>query len=249
VSPSPFARLRLARLLLAAGTTVRALAWGVVAALTLLLTAAAVDGIVALALETRHSLRFVSLGAGLATFAALMWRDRRVWTLRRVALWLEERDASLAYTLVTAVETGDDTFVRSAQESAWTRSARTGALSAPIVPLAATVVALVVLLLLPAGAVARIRSPRPGDSIRGIASRDAARSRLSPFVARIEPPAYTHNQSSSIDDPIEIRPIAGSIVTFTGQGSASGVVARSTWFSKSWRPPKGSTISPVREET
>jgi len=225
VSPSPFARLRLARLLLAAGTTVRALAWGVVAALTLLLTAAAVDGIVALALETRHSLRFVSLGAGLATFAALMWRDRRVWTLRRVALWLEERDASLAYTLVTAVETGDDTFVRSAQGSAWTRSARTGALSAPIVPLAATVVALVVLLLLPAGAVARIRSPRPGDSIRGIASRDAARSRLSPFVARIEPPAYTHNQSSSIDDPIEIRPIAGSIVTFTGQGSAPGVVA------------------------
>ena len=222
---SPFARLRFARSLLAAGTTIRALAWGVVAALTLLLTSTVVDSLVALPLATRNTLQLVALAAGLATFGALMWRDRHVWTLRRVALWIEEHDASLAYRLVTAVETGDDKFVPPALADAWTPTARAGALRAPLVPLAATAITIVVLLLLPAGAVARIRSPRPGDSIRGSTSRDVSRSRLSPLVARIEPPAYVHGSPSTIDNPTELRPVAGSIVTFSGQGSAQGIAA------------------------
>ena len=222
---SPFARLRTVRLLLAAGVTIRALAWAVVAALTLLLAAAAVDSYAPLALGTRHALQLLAFGAAFATWAALSWRDRSVLTLRRVALWLEERDSSLAYTVVTAVETGDATLIRSGQAD-WTRTARSGALRAPLIPVVATAVTLVVLLLLPAGAVARIRSPRAGDSIRGSARRNDSRSRLSPLVARIEPPAYTHAQSSSVDDPTEIRPIVGSVVIFSGRGEAQGIVAR-----------------------
>jgi hypothetical protein len=224
---SPFARLRTVRLVLAAGVTIRALAWGVVASLTLLLAAAAVDSYAPLALATRHILQLLALGAGLATFAALVWRDRSVWTLQRVALWLEERDLSLAYTVVTAVETSDATLVRSAH-AAWTRTAQRRAVRAPLVPVVATIISLLVLLLLPAGAVARIRSPHPGDSIRGPGGdrRDESRSRLSPLVARIEPPAYTHVRASSIDDPTEIRPVAGSVVTFSGRGDAQGIVAR-----------------------
>jgi len=221
---SPFARLRVVRLTLAVGATIRALAWGAVAALTLLLAAAAVDSYAPLALGTRHAIQLVALGAGLATFAALIWRDRRVWKLQRVALWLEERDPTIAYTLVTAVETGDATLVHAARGDRWTRTARRGAVRAPLVPFVATAITLVVLLLLPAGAVARIRSPHPGDSIRGSARRDASRSRLSPLVARIEPPVYTHTPPSSVDDPTEIRPIAGSVVTFSGRGEAEGIV-------------------------
>jgi len=223
---SPFARLRVVRLFLASGATLRALGWGIVAGLSVLLAATAVDSYLSLSLATRHLLQLVAFGAGIATLAALLWRDRRVWTLHRVALWVEERDPSIAYALVTAVETGDSTLVRTVPKDGWTRTARVGALRAPLVPLAATAITLIVLLLLPAGAVARIRSPHPGDSIRGAVRRNPARSRLSPLLARIEPPAYTHTSASTVDDPTEIRPIAGSVVTFSGQGRAEGIVAR-----------------------
>ena len=222
---NPFARLRLVRALLAAGATIRALAWGAVAALTVLLAAAAVDSFVALPLSTRRELQFVALAAGAAALVALAWRDRRVWTLRRVALWLEEHDPSIAYRLVTAVETGDAALALSARGDSWTRTARSGALRAPLTPIAVTVVTLVVVLLLPSGAVARIRSPRPGDSIRGVGSRDPSRSRLSPLAARIDPPAYLHASASTVDNPTELRPVAGSVITLSGKGSAQGIVA------------------------
>jgi hypothetical protein len=222
---SPFARLRVVRAFLASGTTIRAFAWGIVTALTVLFAGAAVDSLNAIPLGARHALQAIAFAAGVATFGALLWRDRRVWTLRQVALWLEERDPSIAYTLVTAVETGDAGLVRARSESTWTRIARSGALRAPLVPVIATVSTLVALMMLPAGAVARIRSPKPGDSILGAASRDASRSRLSPLVARIAPPSYTRTPSSTVDDPTEIRPIAGSVVTFSGQGDARGIVA------------------------
>jgi len=222
---NPFARLRLVRTLLAAGATIRALAWGTVAGLTVLLAAAAIDSYIALPLRTRTELQFLAFVAGVAVLGALLWRDRRVFTLRRVALWLEEHDPSIGYTLVTAVETGDAALVRAPRGESWTSRARAGALRAPLVPIGATAITLIVLLLLPTGAVARIRSPRPGDSIRGTASRDASRSRLSPLVARVEPPAYLHAPPTVVDNPTELRPVAGSVITFTGKGDAQGILA------------------------
>ena len=43
--------------------------------------------------------------------ATLFWRDRAVLSIPRVALWIEEHFPSLEYTLVTAVETGNDQLV------------------------------------------------------------------------------------------------------------------------------------------
>src|SRR4029078_3564476 len=102
----------------------------------------------------------------------------------------------IAYTLVTAVETGDATLVHAARGDRWTRTARRGAVRAPLVPLVAPASTLGVLLLLPAGAVARIRSPHPGDSIRGSARRDASRRRLSPPPRRLEAPGDTHTPAA-----------------------------------------------------
>jgi hypothetical protein len=99
-----------------------------VAALTVLLAAAAVDSFAALSFATRQTLQIVALAAAAAAIGALVWRDRRVWTLRRVALWLEEHDPSIAYTLVTAVETGNASLIRRARGDAWTRTARSGAM-------------------------------------------------------------------------------------------------------------------------
>ncbi len=223
---NPFIRLRLVRTVLAAGTTVRALAWGAAAGLTVLLAAAAVDSYAPLPLSTRTELQYLAVAGGVAVLGALLWRDRRVWTLRRVALWLEEHDPSIGYTLVTAVETGDAALVRATRGESWTKTAGAGALRAPLAAIAAIAITLVALLLLPTGVVARVRSPRPGDSIRGAAPRDASRSRLSPLVARIEPPAYLHAAPSVVDNPTELRPIAGSVITFSGQGSPQGILAR-----------------------
>ena len=222
---NPFARLRLVRALLAAGATFRAFGWGALAGLTVMLAAAAIDSHEALALSTRSELRFLALAAAVAVFVALLWRDRQVWTLRRVALWLEERDPTIAYALVTAVEVGDAGLLRATRPESWTKRARLRAFRAPLAPIAATAITLVVLLLLPSGAVARIRAPRPGDSIRGVASRDPSRSRLSPLAARIEPPPYLHAAPSVVDNPMELRPVAGSVVVFSGQGSAQGILA------------------------
>ena len=67
---NPFARLRIVRVLLAAGTAIRALAWGAVAALTVLFTAAAVDSFAGLSLVTRQRLQFVAFAAAVAASCA-----------------------------------------------------------------------------------------------------------------------------------------------------------------------------------
>ena len=51
--------------------------------------------------------------------AALLWRDRGVFSLERVALWIEERVPSLEYSLVTAVETGNPAFVSAVNAERW----------------------------------------------------------------------------------------------------------------------------------
>src|SRR4051812_32524544 len=106
-----FSRLRSVRAILAAGVLARAAGWGAAAALTLLIGAALVDQHVALAVGTRHIVLAIAAATWIVTSGMLGWRDRTVTSLERVALWVEEQHPSLEYTLVTAVETGDETFV------------------------------------------------------------------------------------------------------------------------------------------
>ena len=108
------------RVVLARRTDVlRALAWGAGAAYSLVLGAALVD--LAVPLASRREGRFSSLGilAAVAVSAALLWRDRSVLSLTRVALWIEEHFPSLEYALVTAVETGDGAFVADTSAERW----------------------------------------------------------------------------------------------------------------------------------
>lgn len=220
-------RLRTVRAILATGVAARALGWGVAAALTLVIGAALVDQHAALGVGTRHLVLGIAIATLLVTAAVLAWRDRTVTSLERVALWVEEQHPSLEYTLVTAIETGDERFVSEGGNERWPATARRRAAAAAVAPIAALIVAAIVVMLLPSGAVARIRSPHAGDAL-DLPTRAVARraSRLTPLVAQIESPAYSGQRSQTIDEPSDLKALVGSVVTLRGRGDARGIVAR-----------------------
>lgn len=221
-------RLRSVRAILTAGVVLRAIAWGVAAALTLVVSAAVVDMLVPLSLGVRTSILIVAALTVIAVAAALWWRDRRVLSLDRVALWVEERFPSLEYTVVTAVETGNDSFASPAGADAWNPTARQRAVRALGVPVAVLAASLAVVLLLPGGAVARMRSPRPGDILdRAAVNRPGGRvNRLSPIVADVVPPSYSGVERTTVDEPTDLRALQGSEVVLRGRGNGDGIVAR-----------------------
>ncbi|HEY9227527.1 MAG TPA: hypothetical protein VIP11_12810, partial [Gemmatimonadaceae bacterium] len=95
-------------------------------------------------------------------------------------------------------------------------------------PAAVVAVAAIVMLVLPGGAVARMRAPHRGDALdRSGLSRIVGRdNRLTPLVADVVPPAYSGDQRKTIDEPNDVRTLEGSQITLRGRGSADGVFAR-----------------------
>ena len=222
---SALSRLRIVRGVLVVGVVSRAIAWGVVAGLSVLIGAAIVDSRIPLDLGTRHVLIAVAVAAQVAVTLALLWRDRAAAMLDRVALWIEERHPSLAYTLVTAVETRDERLVQSADARPWPATAGRRAARALALPAGIVVLAIAALVLLPPGAVARVRSPRPGDALNASRARDGGRNRLSPLVARVQPPAYAHLSETTVDEPSDVRALVGSSIVLRGRGTAPGIIA------------------------
>ncbi len=218
-------RLRQVRAILATGVALRALAWSAAAALTLVIGAALVDQHVGLGVGARGALLAIGASAALLTAGALMWRDRTVLSLDRVALWIEEHEPSLEYRLVTALETGAENLVSRDTASRWSATARSRAMRGAGVPLGIAIVTGAVLLVLPTGAVARIRSPRPGDALDRPARGASNKGRLTPLVAQVEPPVYSREAATTIDEPADIRTLVGSLITLRGRGEARGIVA------------------------
>jgi hypothetical protein len=220
-------QLRAVRVVLAIGALLRAIAWGIGASFTLFAAAALIDLITPLSLGTRHAIVAVAALGAIAIAASMCWRDRGVLSLERVAMWIEERVPSLQYALVTAVETGNASFAAGLKADRWRPIAvrRSGrALRAPIV---VVIIAFATLLVLPGGAVARMTSPRAGDSLdrSSMLVRPSA-SRLTPLVAEVVPPRYSGGKTSTLDEPRDVRALVGSALTISGRGDATGIVAR-----------------------
>ena len=225
-------RVRRVRLWLTAAALLRAVGWACVAAASVIAGAAIADSFTPLGVDARSALRWGAAVVWLVTALALVWRDRAVLSLNRIALWLEERFPSLEFALVAALERNRELEFESANTLAdasparWVPAAARRALRALAPPLAAIVVAAVVLLALPRGAVARIRSPRPGDALeRASIDRSPAASRLTPLVAQVIAPRYTGRRDSVVDEPSDLRALAGSTVLLRGAGDPAGVVA------------------------
>jgi len=133
---SPFRRLRSVRATLAAGVFARALGWGIAASLTLVLAGAIVDQHAGISLGLRYLLLVIAAATLVGVTGALLWRDRAVTALERVALWIEEREPGLEYRLVTAVEARRESLVPAAGSERWLATARARALRAIAVPVA-----------------------------------------------------------------------------------------------------------------
>jgi hypothetical protein len=224
-------RVSRVRLFLASAALLRAIGWAFVAAASVIVGAAIADAFTPLGVEARGAFRWGAALAWLATALVLAWRDRAVFSLDRIALWIEERFPSLEFALVAALERNSEVELESPRSapmgspSRWTATAARRALRAVAPPLAAVLVAALVMLSLPRGAVARIRSPRPGDALdRAGTDRSPAASRLTPLVAQVIPPHYTGRPDSTVDEPSDLRALAGSTARLRGAGDPSGII-------------------------
>jgi hypothetical protein len=215
--PRAVSRTRILLLLLAVG-------------LVLLYTAGIQTLVLALAHlggATPNVARMLARAAGFVTAAAVLWRWRRVYSTPQVALWLEERAPEFQYAVVTRLEP------RYAGISGYLDQA------IGTVPLRARLSRVAGRRLLPAAIVAAV-----GFTALAIAARDdvprVARSAgviegaaslripapLADLSVRIEPPAYTGQQTRDLRDPEAIQAIVGSRVTIRGRWPAEDVTAR-----------------------
>ena len=54
--------------------------------------------------RARDDSRLPGIGAAFVIGTFVIWRDRAVWSVERVALWIEEHSPALDFALVTAVD-------------------------------------------------------------------------------------------------------------------------------------------------
>ena len=224
-------RARATRRMLVIAVIARALAWGAAAVLVATVLLVLVDALVDLSFDARVALRWIALALGLAATPALLWTNRAVFSLERVALWIEEQVPWLRYALVTAM---DERHASSRPvldplvgEAVWGGRLLARVAKRLTPPLAVVAGVSLLLALLPDGAVARVRAPGAGDALdRPTPATVDVDDLLRPLVASIEPPAYTGQRTRTIDEPISIAAPAGSRVTVRGRGSATSVDAR-----------------------
>ena len=221
-------RVRATRWLLATALVGTAFVRALAAGLALIATLAIVDAAVGVPAGIRRSAVPVAITLGVAALLATLWRGRGVWSLERVALWVEERIPWLHYALVTSIDPrfvaahpALEPVVGEAQWGAmvivaWWRAAR--------LPLVIAAAAIVLLVLLPAGAASRVLAPRAGDSLARPAA-GAASDPLAVIVATVTPPGYSGRAAYSIDAPSGISALVGSRITFRGRGPGGALRA------------------------
>ena len=221
---SVLARVLGSRRVLVATLLSSAAAWAVTVALAALLLAAAVDAVLPIPLVLRRVLLPISLGAGIAAFVACLVRGRNVFSLERVALYLEERVPALEYALVTALGTSGPASRH--LESAVERAAPERALRRPVLraiglPVAAFGVLLGLLALAPIEG-RRILRPQAGDLLLDSQPVNPLASRLTPIVARVVPPSYARQETQDLADPTVITGLTGSRLEIRGRGASRG---------------------------
>lgn len=168
----------------------------------------------------------VPLVGGAIAAIVVLWRARRVWRRDAVALWLEERAPELRYALVTASES-PSTAISTELEDA----AASATLAAPVarvlarafaLPAAVLVIALVLPVFTPHGALSSASAPHSGVPLGALGTRA---ERLHPLAVTVTPPRYTGLATRSLADPSGISAIVASTIEISGPGSDSALYA------------------------
>jgi len=233
-----------ARLTLALAAAAQAVAWGVAVTLLLLAVGAFIAKASAPALESAAWLEIAAIGAGLAVTLAFLWRARRLKSIHRVALWIEENIPSLHYSLVTAVEgrqLPDPRGIEStiAREDIGRVVSR--ALGKALLPAAAAaVIAAALLYVSPSSALGGQGIFSAAGSARSVDAVPVG-SRLEDLTVRVIPPPYAAQREVSLSDPSSVPGLGGSRIVVRGEGSSNGIagslgaaVFRATTAGGSW---------------
>ena len=190
---------------------------------------AIVDALFTLPLVIRMTAPPLAMIAAVALLSQRFARRRTGADTEDVALWIEARVPALRYTLVTAVDSAYAGRVPEIERSAglvafepeisravWRAIAR---------PLIAAAIAALVLLLLPAGTVARVTAARTGDALSALMLGRRAFNPLEPVVLRVVPPGYSGIASYAMDDPASVHALVGSNLTIEGRSADDSVPA------------------------
>ncbi|MCR4339470.1 MAG: DUF4175 domain-containing protein [Gemmatimonadaceae bacterium] len=221
-------RVRRARWQLLAAVILTALLWAATLAMGIILLAATVGAIVWLPLAVRVVILPLAALAALTAAAVVLWRGRAARSVQRVALWIEEREPSLKFAFVTAIdnriapeEQHRDLHAHAAAADVegivrrgWLRALARAVISFALVGAALAIVAPRELLRA-AGSDLR-RSVRAGPAA-------PMANRLATLSARVVPPAYTRMSAQTVDEPAGVAALIGSRITFSGKGAADGV--------------------------
>jgi hypothetical protein len=221
------ARLAVVQRVLVLTAMMSALLWAGAAAALVLGLGALGDLVIGIPSGPRRALPVLAVMTAVAAAALVLWRARGVRRGERVALWIEERVPALRYALVTSLDP-------SAESSADELDAQAGAVrfepaawragaKAVLVPAAAALGALLLLAVLPGGAVARVTAPRAGD----VLSRPAEKpdDALAAVLVTVEPPSYTGLAAETLEDPVRVAAVVGSRLRIEGRAAGSPVSA------------------------
>ncbi len=210
---------------LVAGVT--AALWGAGVTFAVLVEAMLLSLLVPFSPGFRAAVLPAALLAGAATLFFVLWRRRFVWSVRRVALWVEERAPELRYALMTAID------ARYAEQL--------GERLAPIVAKAnpgAFVRRAAWRSLLPAGIAllltggifavmpATWREAAVGVGAVAAPAEEEMPSRLEDLRGSVTPPAYAMRSGHEIvefEDPASIAGLVGSQIDLHGLGIPDGI--------------------------
>ncbi|HUR91637.1 MAG TPA: hypothetical protein VMY38_03080 [Gemmatimonadaceae bacterium] len=160
-----------------------------------------------------------ALAAGVTVYRA--WPGR---SLERVALWVEEREPSLEFALVTATDPALRPSLDLERAAAFDVRAT---LMRPVARM--LLIAIVAVLLTGGAALALSGAEGTREILSGRASAAALRSAAAPddplagLRVTVTPPAYTGRRASTADDPASVTALRGSRIAISGRGS--GVAA------------------------
>jgi hypothetical protein len=212
---------------LGAAAIVQALAWGLATTFAIL-ALISFAGLASPDFEKSASAHpGIAAAFGAIVAGILLWRSRKLASVDRVALWIEERVPALHYSLVTALEHSGSPFV-SGMESRISRENIGGItwvnLRKRVIPAGAALLAAAALLYIsPASAFGRA-GILPGLG-GGSANTIPAGSRLNDIEAVVTPPAYSGQRGTTIDDPSSVTALIGSRIVIRGTGSPDGIAA------------------------
>lgn len=207
-----------------------AVLWGAALAMSVVSLAAGANTVAPLGATAREIIIPLMVLAAATAAALVLWRGRAARSLQHVALWIEEREPSLNYVLVTAI----DEALAPREQNSSLHAAASGTDIDAIVrhawrhSLGRAALACVVL-----GAVLAVLGP--GDLLRAAERELAERAkptaqppmpnRLLSLRARVSPPAYARQPARVVDQPSNVAALIGSRITLEGEGTASGIVA------------------------